>query len=302
MSSLETDYPLRQDLRCREWFRQKGEEQYRLDYPLTRESVVFDVGGYRGEWAEKIWERFGCQIFIFEPVLEFYELIKKKFEGNPKVRAFPFGLGDREDTLRFSLDLDRTSSLGGAATTSMEVEAHIRPFLTVVQELGLDEIHLLKMNIEGGEYPLLKHLIGGHWASRVHDFQIQFHDFFPEAATEVAALRQELWKTHYPTFQFDFVWENWRRLPRLREGHWEKVLSDLQWFQSAWEQGQKDILELRMRQEPLELELKSLKKELANEIQRHIDEVADYKNSSSWKLTQPLRDISSVLQKFKSKF
>ena len=35
----------------------------RLNYPLTKESVVFDLGGYKGGWSEKIYDKYQCQVY-----------------------------------------------------------------------------------------------------------------------------------------------------------------------------------------------------------------------------------------------
>ena len=36
------------------WVEDKGDETLRLDYSLTEDSIVFDLGGYRGDFAEAI--------------------------------------------------------------------------------------------------------------------------------------------------------------------------------------------------------------------------------------------------------
>ena len=46
------------------WYRDKGDENLRLEYNLYEDSIVFDVGGYVGDFAEKISKKFGCKIYL----------------------------------------------------------------------------------------------------------------------------------------------------------------------------------------------------------------------------------------------
>ena len=43
-----------QAIRIRPWVAAKGDQSLRLDYDLGRDSVVFDLGGYEGNWANDI--------------------------------------------------------------------------------------------------------------------------------------------------------------------------------------------------------------------------------------------------------
>lgn len=52
----------------RRWFRDKGDSTLRLDYPLDAESIVLDVGGYKGDFTALIHEKFNCRVFVFEPL------------------------------------------------------------------------------------------------------------------------------------------------------------------------------------------------------------------------------------------
>jgi cell wall assembly regulator SMI1 len=79
-----------------------------------------------------------------------------------------------------------------------------------VSENRIRHIDLMKVNIEGGEYDLLEHVIATGLIHRVENIQVQFHDFFPDAVRRMAKIHDELTKTHYLTYQYRFVWENWR--------------------------------------------------------------------------------------------
>ena len=44
------------------WFDIKGDKTLRLQYPLNEESIVFDLGGYHGQWASDIFNKYMCNI------------------------------------------------------------------------------------------------------------------------------------------------------------------------------------------------------------------------------------------------
>ena len=60
------------------WFRDCGDQTKRLDYDLDENSVVFDLGGYEGQWASDIFSRYCCTVYVFEPVKPYYDFIKSK--------------------------------------------------------------------------------------------------------------------------------------------------------------------------------------------------------------------------------
>lgn len=44
------------------WATDKGDSTHRLNYDLDENSIVFDVGGYLGKWAELIYAKYGCWV------------------------------------------------------------------------------------------------------------------------------------------------------------------------------------------------------------------------------------------------
>jgi FkbM family methyltransferase len=198
-----------QAMRCQPWFRDRGDETLRLDYPLTPESVVFDLGGYEGNFASAIHDKYGCTVYVFEPIPGFYERIRERFAFNPKVKPFCVGLGDRTAV--------QTILVAGAASSLLAVggeriRVQLQRAVDFIAESGLRRISLLKINIEGAEYLLLEDLLAHGDITIFDDIQIQFHDFvIPDAKERMSRIQAELSKTHELTYQYEFVWENWRR-------------------------------------------------------------------------------------------
>lgn len=195
---------------ARQWFRDRGDSTLRLNYPLSDTSVVFDVGGYRGDWAQAIASKYDCYVHIFEPVPEYYRFIRDRFEGRRKMVVHPFGLFDCTEMQQIAINSDR-SSLYDRHGKSRSVEIRLRDAVEFVGEYSLGRIDLIKINIEGAEYRLLKRMIDSGLVKGCTNIQVQFHNFYPDAFRLRLELSARLQQTHHLTYNYPFVWENWER-------------------------------------------------------------------------------------------
>lgn len=197
-------------LDIRRWFSDHGDQTLRLDYELSNDCIVFDVGGYEGAWAEDVSAKFSCKIFIFEPVPAYAAAIQAKFSDNTSISVCPYGLSNQEAELTIGLSGDGSSFY--VTGSSGVAKARVRKFdFDLLKELGVSHIDLMKINIEGGEYDLLDLMIENRTISVVRHLQIQFHNFVPNAIERRANIRRKLELTHSETWCYEFVWENWVR-------------------------------------------------------------------------------------------
>lgn len=193
------------------WVALNGDATLRLDYPLTRDSTVLDVGGYEGQWASDIVEKYGCKVIVFEPWPAFARRIESRFHDTAAVTVFPFGIGARSRTERLYGQGDSTSVFQrreGAESLPLP----IRALADIWQELDLHFVELMKINIEGGEYELLEALLTTKLIRCIRDVQVQFHKIVPGATDRRRLLQDQLAATHRLTYSIPFVWENWTLL------------------------------------------------------------------------------------------
>jgi FkbM family methyltransferase len=190
------------------WFTNKGDKTHRLNYDLDKESIVFDLGGYEGQWASDIFSKYVCNIFIFEPFKDYAQNIEHRFKKNTKIKVFPFGLSNnnKDESLSISEDSSSIYKKGNNIVAIKLIKAS--EFITKNQ---ITNINLMKINIEGGEYELLDHLIESNIVSIIDNIQVQFHNFFPNAEFRMKKIQDCLLMTHNLTYQYKFVWENWQR-------------------------------------------------------------------------------------------
>ena len=190
------------------WYRDRGDETLRLNYPLNAESIVFDLGGYKGDFAADIYDKFQCRVYLYEPVERFYLECVQRFQNNPKITCLNYGLSNETGSF-FISDEDNGSSLIKNNAVSQCEKVFVKSFSQELIDLEIDRIDLLKINVEGAEFPILKHVLEKNLTAKVDHFQIQFHSFFPDAISERNAIRKGLSKTHDEVWNYPFVWESW---------------------------------------------------------------------------------------------
>lgn len=188
------------------WVEDKGDETYRLSYDLNEASIVFDLGGYEGDFTKKIYERYGSNMFIFEPVSTFYQKIICVFENNKKVSSFNFGLSSSDEAIKINLGDDGSSVFGKPGYSEL---IQLKDIVTFIKENEISHIDLMKINIEGGEFQVVPALIESGLINNISNLQIQFHTFIKDAKSLRKGIRKELSKTHELTYDYWFVWENW---------------------------------------------------------------------------------------------
>jgi len=195
-----------QQERFDKWFRDRGDKTLRLNYDLDENSVVFDLGGYEGQWTSDIFSKYCCWIHIFEPVDAFAEQIAERFRRNQRIRVHNYGLSEENKTVRLALGQDGSSAFKDGEEVT---EIRLMRALDFFAGHDISQIDLMKINIEGGEYELLEHLIESNFIKKVGNVQVQFHDFVPDAERRMRRIQEKLEKTHSLTYQYLFVWENW---------------------------------------------------------------------------------------------
>lgn len=198
--------PSLQEERVIPWFRDEGDKTLRVQYDLNESSVVFDLGGYEGQWSSDIFSRYCCSIHIFEPVEDFWVKIQSRFSRNKKIAIHRFGLSNETVRTRIYLGEDATSIF---KVTPESREISLVKASDFLEESGIRKIALMKINIEGGEYDLLEHLIDTGLVMNIRNIQVQFHDFVTDAEKRMNSIQAKLKRTHILTYQYPFVWENW---------------------------------------------------------------------------------------------
>jgi FkbM family methyltransferase len=177
--------------------------------PVTTDDVVIDAGGFEGDWAAAMLERFGCRVELFEPIPSFAEACRMRFAKNGRVRVHEAALGGSERTARFAIDSVASSEFTERGPGS--VEARVVDIAGVTDRLlaAHRDVACLKLNIEGGEYEVLERLAGRGALARCRSVLVQFHAQPNGWDERLRRARIELAKAHRCAWQFPMVWELW---------------------------------------------------------------------------------------------
>ncbi len=200
--------PTLKELAHARWVTDCGDNTLRVNYAIQPSEIVIDLGGYEGQWASDIYARYLCTVHIVEPVAAYAANIRSRFKQNKQIHLHQCALGGRSGSLMVSVSGDASSAFKESGHTEF---APMFAFSDWVQNIGVDEIALLKINIEGGEYELMDHLISSGVVNRIRDIQIQFHDFVTDSDARMKRIQEGLESSHRLTYQYPYVWENWRR-------------------------------------------------------------------------------------------
>jgi len=207
-----TDPKARQERqRVRKFNREQGRGTPTRYGGLSAESVVFDLGGYQGEWTSDMRALYDCKVHVFEPHPTFAAALQARFADDPKVVCHDFALGSADGTLELSDTEDASSAFvaGGPHVTGQ-----VRAAEAVIPTLGLNRISAMKINIEGGEYDILPHLIATGLIREIDWLSIQFHDYSSGDHARRDNIRAALENTHRCIWNYPFVWEQWQRQDR----------------------------------------------------------------------------------------
>ncbi len=130
--------------------------------------VVLDVGAYHGT-ISKTFRRILPQaaIYAFEPFPESFEWLRSNIKSDPDIRAFNYGMSSSDGERRFHSNVNAaTNSLlethelgattwGRGVTTTATVRVQMKTLDSVVQSLGVTQIDILKLDVQGAETQVL---------------------------------------------------------------------------------------------------------------------------------------------------
>jgi FkbM family methyltransferase len=189
------------------WIRDRGDQTLRVNYNLNQDSVIVDAGGYHGEFAKIINDKYGSIVFVLEPIVSLHERIDNLFSYNPRVIPLNYAIAARTEQAVISLDDDGSSLYADGNATETIQCVDVREFF---DDNNIEIVDLLKLNIEGAEYDVLDRMIELDLLPSIKNMQVQFHRFVPDCDRRRKAIQESLSKTHTCVWNYDWIWEGWK--------------------------------------------------------------------------------------------
>ncbi len=189
------------------WIADGGEELQYVFEGIGPNSIVFDIGLYKGNWTREIARRYDPYIYGFEPVSEFYREARKTLAKYPKVQVFNFGLG--KDTRKAVIFVNDDASSLIDEGRGKRAGVRIMSVKDVMLDFGRGHVDLASINIEGGEYELLDYMIDTGLVEKFDRLLIQFHQIKVGHRHHRAVIGTRLDLTHEMVYGYDTVWDYW---------------------------------------------------------------------------------------------
>lgn len=168
---------------------------------LGPEDLAVDCGANVGVFTE-ILARRGAQVYAFEPNRYAFEVLQGKFGNRKNVTCIPKGVWCRDETLRLYIhednDQDPVSHSTGSSLLPEKPNISANHFLEVpVVDLAafLKKLpkppRVLKMDVEGAECVVLKHLLDEGVLGEIGHVFVETHESkIPELAPKLDALKE----------------------------------------------------------------------------------------------------------------
>jgi FkbM family methyltransferase len=143
--------------------RERDEYAPPREFPLAREAVrtVLDIGANVGVTALYFSQIFpNARIYAFEPAPDNFAVLAKNVANCDRIRAFNFGLGADDATLELFAS-DNPVNFGGyslhaaGSDTSKKVSIRVRSVKSVLQEIAVESVDVIKIDTEGAEWDIL---------------------------------------------------------------------------------------------------------------------------------------------------
>ena len=180
-----------------DWLGVDGDDTLALDWPIDENSVVWEIGGYKGRWAIQMAEKFNPTIHFFEPMTWAINQAGVALQ-NYKVTLHNIALWTHGGEMSIG-DYGRD----GASLLKPDNKDQRDVLVCDVEEAmhRFGPVDVCLMNIEGGEFVLLPYMIGMDLMKHIKYFWAQFHLFVPNSDRKLKTIRNMLSRTH------DLLWD-----------------------------------------------------------------------------------------------
>jgi len=184
---------------------------------IRADSVVWSFGiGQDASFDLAMIERFGVTVHGFDPTPGLDEWIGEQ-NYDPRFVFHDVGLADFDGLVQIrsqSIDQETSGTILGRDELDVATEGEsiqVKRLGTLMRELGVDRIDLLKMDIEGAEFGVIDDLLAS--AVRPKQLLVEFHRYFTSGAQKERQAFAALRKAGYQLFdisprdmEFGFLW------------------------------------------------------------------------------------------------
>lgn len=144
---------------------------------LNKNSVVYSFGvGDDISWDLALLQEVGCDIHAFDPTPYSIEWVSKQ-QLPPQFHFHPYGVADYDGVAGFNPKMTHPNNKNLSMSifkygNPPTIPLPVKRLSTIMKELGHDHIDVLKMDIEGTEYPVIRDMKG----IPIRQFLVEMHN------------------------------------------------------------------------------------------------------------------------------
>jgi FkbM family methyltransferase len=209
---------------------------------VRRGGVVVDCGAHLGSFSMEMIRRFACRCYAFEAS----PLVFSRMAKHSNLISRNIAICDDERTAALALDNDITRNriVDMQLRTESIVQVDCRHLGRLICELGITDIEVLKMDIEGAELEVIDSLDDNFFCN-IGQITIEFHDFLGYAVIEEVVERIErlvgigFWELYWSRRRNtgDVLLVNRRRVGPLRYMYEQGVVRRVRAASRMWQRG-----------------------------------------------------------------
>jgi hypothetical protein len=189
-----------------QWKQDNGDNTHNLNWDLNCDSIVLDIGSYKGQWLQTICNKYNCYGIGCEPTQEaFLESFSKISD---KISFINCGVTVEESSdIKMNVGTDDSSIVRKLQNSKEETVKmfNVNEFFKTILKNPI--INLVQINIEGYEYVLLPYMISMGLFNNIKAVQIQFHNISDQCDKKKEDICKSLKDLGFETkFDYRFVW------------------------------------------------------------------------------------------------
>jgi len=187
------------------WYRDNDVHDFLHKHDLNKDSLVVDIGSYKGSWLHKMNSMYGCRCIGVEPIKEYVlESCKLNFSNYCEINNFGLTTGDlAEDFINMEEDASSMFKVNDLKTRRKIDLKNAKEFFKSID----GKIDVLQINCEGFEYILVPFMAENNLFENVNFLQVQFHDILLDSNLLMNQCMRRIENSGFSTkFNYPFVW------------------------------------------------------------------------------------------------
>jgi FkbM family methyltransferase len=169
------------------------DRDYENGVHLQDQWTIIDIGAGLGDFTAYAAQRSPRgRVLAYEPFPESFALLQQNLKLNNlrNVEAQPYAVAAKVGTLSLSVDMAEAVQHSTTQTGAKAIEVQAISLAQVFDDYHVDDCDFLKMDIEGGEYGILRE-VDANLLKRVRHIALEYHDNTPAGKhTELVAILQ----------------------------------------------------------------------------------------------------------------